>query len=147
MMGAMDPIPPEALLADYPGPMREIGEWLRGVVRRAIPDAIERVRPGWRLIGYDLPIGPRRTVYFAMIWAEPIHVHLGFQHGFLMDDSRSLLEGRGITKQVRWVTLTPGSMLDEADLAELLGEAARVAKMSRGERVARAMALEGVAEP
>ncbi len=146
MIVAMDPIPPEVLLADYPGPMREIGEWLRGVVRRANPGAIERVRPGWRLIGYDLPIGPRRTVYFAMIWAEPIHVHLGFQHGVLMDDPHRLLEGRGITKQVRWVTLTPDSMLDEADLAALLGEAARVATMSRGERVARAMALEEVAE-
>jgi hypothetical protein len=147
MMDAMDPIPPEVLLADYPGPMREIGEWLRGIVRRAIPDAIERVRPGWRLIGYDLPIGPRRTVYFAMIWAEPIHVHLGFQHGVLMDDPRNRLEGRGVTKQVRWVTLTPDSMLDEGDLAELLREAARVTTMSRGERVARAMALEEVAEP
>jgi hypothetical protein len=147
MMDAMDPIPPEVLLADYPGPIREIGEWLRGVVRRAIPDAIERVRPGWRLIGYDLPIGPRRTVYFAMIWAEPIHVHLGFQHGVVMDDPRNRLEGRGVTKQVRWVTLTPDSMLEGADLAELLREAARVAKMSRGERVARAMALEEVVEP
>ncbi|MEW5990950.1 MAG: DUF1801 domain-containing protein [Chloroflexota bacterium] len=138
----MDPIPPEALLAEYPGPMRDIGEWLRAVVHRAIPEAIERVRPGWRLIGYDLPVGPRRTVYFAMIWAEPVHVHLGFEQGVLMDDPRGVLEGRGITKQVRWVTLTPDAMVDEAVLAELLHEAARVASMSRGERVARAMALD-----
>ncbi len=136
MMRGMDPLPPEALLAGYPGPMREIGEWLRGVVRRTVPGAIERVRPGWRLIGYDLPIGPRRTVYFAMIWAEPIHVHLGFQHGVLMDDTRGLLEGRGITKQVRWVTLTPASMFGEAELAELVHEAARVASLSRAERFA-----------
>lgn len=136
----MDPLPPEALLADYPEPMRQIGEWLRGVVRRAIPDAIERVRPGWRLIGYDLPITPRRTVYFAMIWAEPIHVHLGFEQGVLMDDPRGLLLGEGITKQVRWVTLTPDSMLAEDDLAGLLHEAARVASLSRGERAVRALA-------
>ena len=142
----MELIRPEALLADYPPPIRDTGEWLRGVVRRATPEAIERVRPGWRLIGYDLPVGPRRTVYFAMIWAEPIHVHLGFEQGVLMDDPRRLLEGRGITKQVRWVTLTAEAMVDEDDLADLLHEAARVASMSRGERVARAMALEELRE-
>jgi hypothetical protein len=143
---AMDPQPPEALLADYPEPILEIGEWLRGVVRRAIPDAIERVRPGWRLIGYDLPVGPRRTVYFAMIWAEPVHVHLGFEYGVLMADPRGLLEGRGITKKVRWVTLTPASRLAEDDLAGLLLQAARVASMSRGERVALAMARDDLRE-
>jgi hypothetical protein len=121
--------------------MRDIGEWLRGVVRRAVPEAIERVRPGWRLIGYDVPVTPRRTAYFAMIWAEPVHVHLGFEQGVLMDDPRGLLEGRGITKQARWVTMTPGSILPEPRLAELLREAARVAAMSRGERVARAMSI------
>jgi len=120
--------------------MRDIGEWLRGVVLRATPEAIERVRPGWRLIGYDLPVGRRRTVYFAMIWAEPVHVHLGFEHGVLMSDPRGLLEGKGITKKVRWVTLTPGSMLPEADLAELVLEAARVAALSRGERALLAIA-------
>lgn len=142
----MDPIPPQALLAEYPGPMRDIGEWLRGVVQRAIPEAIERVRPGWGLIGYDVPVRAGRTAYFAMIWAEPAHVHLGFEWGVLMDDPGGLLEGRGITKQVRWVTLTPDAMVDEGVLAGLLREAARVASMSRGERVARAMALEELRE-
>ena len=32
------------------------------------------------------------------------------------------------------MTLTPASMLAEADLAELLGESVRFAAMSRGER-------------
>jgi len=133
-MAGMDPLPPEALLAAYPAPIRDIGEWLRVVVRRATPEAIERVRPGWGLIGYDIPVGPRRTAYFAMIWAEPIHVHLGFEHGVLMADPRRLLQGAGVTKRVRWVTLTPDSMLPEDRLAELVLEGARVASMSRGER-------------
>jgi hypothetical protein len=141
----VDPLPPEALLAEFPGPIRDIGEWLRGVVRRAVPEAIERVRPGWRLIGYDVPLGSRRTAYFAMIWAELVHVHLGFEHGVLMSDPKGLLQGRGITKKVRWVTLTPDSMLDEASLAVLVREAARVAALSRGERALLAMARE--AEP
>lgn len=137
----MDDLPPEALLASAPPPMREIGEWLRGVVLRAVPDAIERVRPGWGLIGYDVPIG-RRTRYFAFVWAEPVHVHLGFEHGALMSDPNGWLEGRGITKRVRWVTLTPESTLDEATLVELLLEARRVATLSRDERTALAMSIE-----
>lgn len=138
-MRRMHPLPPEALLADYPGPMREIGEWLRGVVRRAVPEAIERVRPGWRLIGYDLPVTPRRSAYFAYVAPEPIHVHLGFDHGILMRDPRGLLQGAGITRQVRWVTLTPDAMLPEAELAELIREAARVTALSRDERFGIAM--------
>jgi hypothetical protein len=137
----MDPLPVEALLADYPGPMRDIAEWLRGVVRRAVPGATERVRWGWRIIGFDAPVGPRRSAYFAWVMVEAVHVHLGFPNGVLMAHARDGLEGAGITKRARWVTLSPSSMLPEADLAELAREAARVASLSRGERVAIAMAV------
>ncbi len=44
-----DAIPPEAFLTAYPPPIMALGQHLRGVVQRAMPDAIERVRPGWRL--------------------------------------------------------------------------------------------------
>lgn len=57
-----------------------------------------------------------------------------------MSDPHGLLQGAGITKQVRWVTLTPSSMPPEDQLAELLREGARVATLSRGERFAIAMA-------
>lgn len=138
-MQRMDPLPPELFLAGYPEPMHEIAEWLRGVVRRTVPGAIERVRSGWRLIGYEVPIGTRRSAYFAHVAPEPIHVHLGFEHGVLMSDPRGLLRGAWVTKQVRWLTLTPDSMLPEAHLAELAREGARVAALSRGERFAIAM--------
>jgi len=133
--GPMGTLPPEALLADYPGPMREIAEWLRGVVARAVPGATERVRVGWRIIGFDLPLGPRRSAYFAWIMIESVHVHLGFPQGVLLADPQGLLDGAGITKKARWATLTPDAMLDEGDLAELLDEAVRVATLSRDERV------------
>jgi hypothetical protein len=129
----MDPIPPEALLAAYPPPMRDIADRLRGVVGRALPDAVERVRPGWRLIGYDVPAG-RRLAYAAFIAPEVEHVHLGFEHGVLMHDPGGLLQGAGVTRQVRWLTFTPGTRVPEARLVELLVEAARVARLSRAER-------------
>lgn len=133
----MDWFPTDAFLEAYPPPMRAIARRLQRVVRRTFPDAIERVRPGWHLIGYDVPAG-RRTVYFAYIAPEAEHVHLGFEHGWAMRDPQHLLQGEGITKQVRWLTFRPGDPIDEAACADLLREAAAVASMSHGERALRA---------
>jgi hypothetical protein len=143
MMAGMEPMPPEALLDDFPPPMQAIAQRLRKIVKRAQPEAIERVRPGWRLIGYDLPIGKRR-VYFAFVAPENEHVHLGFGHGWAMRDPQGLLRGKGITKRVRWLTFTPGDTTDAPACMELVHEAARVAAMTRGERILRSMDREAV---
>jgi hypothetical protein len=131
----VEPLPPEAFLAGYPGPMREIAEALRAVVRRAVPQAIERVRPGWRLIGYDLPVG-RRSVYFCYVAPEPEHVHLGFEQGVVMDDPDGVLLGAGVTRQVRWLTLRQGDRIDAPAFEALVLEGARIARLSRAERLA-----------
>ena len=138
MMWPMDGIPPEALLEDFPPPMQAIAGRLREVVKAAFPDAIERVRPGWRLIGYDLPIGKKR-VYFAYVAPENEHVHLGFEHGWAMADPHGLLQGVGITKQVRWLTFTREEQVDVERCLELVREAAEVAAMTRDERILRSM--------
>ena len=130
-----DVLPAEVLLGDYPRPMRLIAERLRAIVLEAAPDAIEAVRPGWRLIGYDVPDG-RRTAYFAFVAPEMEHVHLGFAHGIFMRDPDSCLQGAGITKQVRWLTLRAGDPIDRAAFGVLVQEAARVARQSRVERLA-----------
>jgi hypothetical protein len=121
-----DSIPPEAFLTGYPPPIMALGLGLRWVVRRAVPDAIERVRPGWRLIGYDLP-SRRHGVFFAWVWPELEHVHLGFPHGVLMDDPEGELKGKGITKKARWLTYEPGDRIDESQALALVEEAVRVA--------------------
>jgi hypothetical protein len=133
---AVESIPPEALLAGYPDDIRAAAEILRGVVRRAAPDAIERVRNGWRLIGYDLPVG-RKTVYFAFVIPEPAHVHIGFEHGILMRDPERMLEGAHLKlRKVRFVTFKPGDAIPEAALIELTRQAAGIAALSREERFA-----------
>lgn len=139
-MDAMDPLPPEALLAAYPPGHREIANALRRLVKRAVPAALERVRPGWGLIGYDVPVG-RRTRYFAFVWPELEHVHLGFEHGVLMDDPDMLLHG-GVTKRVRWLTLSSGDQIRDAEFRALVREAARVATMTQSERFARLLDRE-----
>jgi hypothetical protein len=127
-------MPPEALLATYPPPMRAIAERLRAVVRRAVPDAVERVRPGWRLIGYDVPSGPRRLSYFCYVAPEVEHVHLGFEYGVFMSDPERLLLGEGVTRKVRWLTFRSGDPIEERRLIELVREGARLALATPAER-------------
>ena len=129
----IETIPPEALLADYPPSHSIIAEQLRRMVTDAVPEAVERVRTGWRLIGYDLPV-KRRGVFFAWIWLEPEHVHLGFPRGVDMDDPRGVLRGAGITKLARWLTYQPGDPVDAALATEQVLEAARIAQIPRSVR-------------
>jgi hypothetical protein len=134
---ATDAFPPELLLEGYPPRIRADAERLRAIVRRAVPSAIERVRIGWRLIGYDVPVG-RGTRYFAMVWPEPEHVHLGFEYGAWMDDPAGILRGAEIRlKKVRFVTLDDGEPIPDETLVEYTRRAVDLATMSRGERLAR----------
>jgi hypothetical protein len=132
----MDTIPAEAFLEPYPQPMRKIADALRAIVRRVAPDAIEAVRPGWRLIGYEVPVG-RRSTYFAYVAPEPIHVHLGFEHGIFMDDPDGRLEGAHLNlRKVRYLTIRSIDEVDDEAFAGLVREAVRVAVMPREGRLA-----------
>lgn len=126
-------VPPEVLLAGYPEPIIDLAEGLRALVGQAIPDRIEAVRPGWRLIGYDLPIG-RRTAFFAWIMPEAVHIHLGFPQGFLLEDRARRLGGVGETKRARWLTLGPGDEIPLGLYTGYLRAAADLARLSASER-------------
>lgn len=126
-MPAPDPIPPEIFLSAYPPPIQELAERLRDVVHEAVPEALERVRTGWRLIGYDVPVG-RRTRYFAFVAPEPEHVHLGFEHGIWMSDPEGLLQGAHLDlRKVRFVTYRPGDDIPTESLVRYAREAADLA--------------------
>ena len=135
-MTAIESIPPELFLEGYAGEIRDTANRLRAVVKRAVPDAIERVRPGWALIGYDLPVR-RHGVYFAWVWPEREHVHLGWQHGIFMDDPDRLLQGAHLKlKKVRYVTVDPGDVFPEAAFVDLTRHAADIAALPPAARTA-----------
>ncbi len=124
----------DAFLEFYPPAIAALAQRLRVVVRQAVPDAIERVRPGWRLLGYDLPVA-KRTVYFAWVWPELKHVHVGWQHGTLMADPDGVLRGAHLKlKKVRYLTFAPGDRVPATVVTNFTRDAARIASMSRGER-------------
>lgn len=128
-MATTESIPAELFLAGYPPEISEVAERLRGVVHVAVPRAIERVRTGWRLIGYDVPAG-RRTRYFAFIAPEPEHVHLGFEYCTWMADPDGLLLGAHLDlKKVRYVTYEPGDPISTDALVRYTREAADLASL------------------
>jgi hypothetical protein len=130
----MDELPPDVLLAAYPAPIGEAAARLRAAVRRVVPDAIEGVRSGWKLIGYRVPAG-RKAAYFGFVAPEPVHVHLGFEYGMLLDDPDELLGGRWL-RQVRFFTFEhPDEIRDEV-IEPFIREAARLAALGRAERLA-----------
>jgi hypothetical protein len=133
----VDPIPPELFLESYSPGIRRACEHLRDVVKQAVPEAIERVRIGWRLIGYDIPVG-KRTRYFAFVWPEPEHAHMGWEHGIFMDDPDNILRGAHINlRKVRYVTYAPGEAIPMTTLVKYTRHAAQLARMSREERFVR----------
>jgi len=100
----------------------------------SVPGAIEAVRPGWHLIGYSVPVG-RRTPYFGFVAPEPIHVHLGFEYGMLIDDPDGELRGTDL-RQVRFLTFRHPDEVRERQIGRYIRDAARLAAMSRAERLA-----------
>jgi hypothetical protein len=127
---------PEELLAPYPPHLREVAEALRGLVKATVPVAIEGVRSGWRLIGYDVPVR-RSTRFFAWVWPEFEHVHIGFEHGVLMADPDRVLRGAELRlKRVRYLTLTSVDEIESDRIAGFLVEAVRLVGLSRAERLA-----------
>jgi hypothetical protein len=134
-MASPEPIPPDLFLSGYPHEIRELAERLRGVVHEAVPEAIERVRSGWRLIGYDVPIG-RKTRYFAFVAPEPEHVHLGFEYGIWMTDPGGLLLGAHLNlRKVRFVTYEPGDSIPTDALVRYTREAAELATLGSAGRI------------
>jgi hypothetical protein len=133
-MAARESIPADLFLSGYPPDIREMAERLRAIVRSAVPEAIERVRIGWRIIGYDVPVG-RRARYFAFVAPEPEHVHIGFAYGAWMTDPDGILRGAHLDlKKVRFVTYVPGDQIATEVLVRYTREAAELAEMPAGGR-------------
>ena len=124
----------DAFLESYPPHIAAMAQRLREIVLRATPTAVERLRVGWRVIGYDLPNG-RRLSYFAWIGPELEHVHVGWQAGTLMDDPDGVLRGAHIQlKKVRYLTFRPGDRIPAKIVADFTRAAARITLLPRGER-------------
>ncbi len=47
----------DGYLEQFPADIRLLAEKVRGLILKAVPDVMERVYPGWKIIGYRAPLG------------------------------------------------------------------------------------------
>jgi hypothetical protein len=92
----------DTFLKGYPPPVREIAVKAREVILSVMPDATEKVYPGWKVIQYGA--GADMKSVFAAISPQRERVNLGLANGADLDDPDGLLEGDG--KAIRHVKLT-----------------------------------------
>lgn len=106
----------EEFLVRFDPPLQLLAQAARKRIRLAVPHAVERVRLGWKLIGYNAP------AYFAFIAFEREHIRIGFEWGVLLADPGGLLEGAG--SQVRHLSIQRVGELRNPAVTDLLRAAA-----------------------
>ena len=107
-------IQPEDILLGHLPDVQKLANNLRQLIRRTIPEAIEKAYPHWHGIGYSHPAGG----YFCAIFPHDELIKLGFEFGVLLPDPYKLLEGNG--KQVRYVTIRNRRQIYSPALKNLL---------------------------
>ncbi len=108
------------LLTDCPPWQVAVVERLRRLMAVVLPEAVEKVYPGWRAIGYRHPAAG----YIGGIFPTDQGVRLLFEHGASLPDPSGVLEGE--IKQVRWITFEDSSAVTpelESAIGQLLLEA------------------------
>lgn len=121
------------LLRDFPPGVRRLTAEARGLFNKVVPSAVERVRRGWKLLGFSSPR------YFACVAPTRDGVRIGFEHGRLLEDPFGLLEGDGT--QMKWITVRKSADLKRRGLAALIAQSAELApgRRATGSREERSM--------
>ncbi len=92
----------DTFLKGYSPQVREIAVKAREVILSVLPDASEKVYPGWKVIQYAT--GSDMKSVFAAISPQRERVNLGLANGVDLNDPDGLLEGDG--KAIRHLKLT-----------------------------------------
>ena len=92
----------DTFLKGYSPQVREIAVKAREVILSVLPDATEKVYPGWKVIQYAT--GTDMKSVFAAISPQRERVNLGLANGVDLEDPDGLLEGAG--KAIRHLKLT-----------------------------------------
>ena len=114
----------DTFLKGYPPPVREIAVKARDVILSVMPNATEKVYPGWKVIQYGTA-ADMKTV-FAAISPQRERVNLGLAKGVDLPDPDGLLEGDG--KAIRHVKLTSPEAAGAPAVRELIRGALQATK-------------------
>lgn len=106
---------PEELFYGFPEPIPAVCWKLRDIVLEEAPDAVEAVRPRWKVLGFDL------DRYFCAVAPQRDHARLLFEFGVELDDPKGRLQGSGA--QVRFLRYETPDEVDEALVREFVRKA------------------------
>ena len=109
--------PIEDLLNEHTSAVVQLMRELRDLVRSSMPDATERIYPGWHGIGFHHPTAG----YVCGLFPGADNVRVGFEHGHLLTDPHGLFDSGG--SQVRYVTVEMLTPELAHQLAELIDHA------------------------
>jgi hypothetical protein len=109
-------------LANYSPAIRKLAEQARELVLTSNKSAVEKVYPGWKVIGYGASTAMKDMV--VGISPATAHVSLNFMRGAELSDPKGLLEGAG--KTGRHVKIRDAEMLQSPAVRLLVREAWRL---------------------
>jgi hypothetical protein len=98
-------VTPEELFYTFPEPIPSLCWKLRDLVLEVAPDAVEAVRPRWKLLGFDL------DRYFCAVAPQRDHARLLFENGVDLADPEGKLLGHG--SQVRFLRFESLDAIDD----------------------------------
>jgi len=110
-------------LRDLAPDVRDTATALREEIRDLLPDAVEKLYGGWRVIGYSRDGSMKGSI--CAIAPHPKHVNLQFFHGTEMSDPEGRLEGTG--KRARHVKLFAPEDARSQAVRDLIKEEAELA--------------------
>lgn len=114
----------DAFVASVPATLRPVFVAARAQIKGLVPAVVERVRPGWGLLGFSAPR------YFAFLAPGAQGVRLGFEHGVGLDDNWNLLRDEG--SQVRSIYLRSVQDVEHVGVQALILQAEELSKRRRG---------------
>jgi hypothetical protein len=114
----------EKLLEPFADKVRELSLELRRTIKHLLPQAGEKVQPGWRKISYRCEAGKQ----FCAIGPHMNYVNLYFYEGAELEDPDGLLEGG--SREMRHVRLQSAADVESKALISLIKAAARHAGCS-----------------
>lgn len=105
-----------SLLGIFSSEVQELARKTREFLLNRLPNSIEQIDVGSKLIGYGYGTKMADTICVLMLYKS--HVNLGFFDGVFLPDPHKLLEGTG--KRHRHVKITKENDLKNPGLLELL---------------------------
>ncbi len=114
----------DTFLKGYSPQVREIAVKAREAILSVMPDATEKVYPGWKVIQYAT--GADMKSVFAAISPQRERVNLGLAGGIGLADPDGLLEGDG--KAIRHIKLTSPEAAGAPAVRELVRGALQALK-------------------